>query len=281
MNYRLLPIQRYPFTRHFLSDVYVLENGNQTHEYGCAPNGEIGISIVVQGEAFINCNGQWIKQPAVSIYGLVNQVQFHKMSPGYREINIGFAPEYLQLILKERVSDLKKRQANILSEWMQPTEVSYLFEKLAKALNDDEILRIINHFLRNHYLSEKPDKRLLYCLEKIRTYQVKNVESLSYEMKLSASMLRNLFQYHVGISPKELIKIHRIKSVLKQGQQKEENYTQLALSLGYYDQSHFIHDFKNAIGLTPSKYFSNNKLISDFYNFQRWQTDSFADEKNI
>ena len=30
--------------------------------------------------------------------------------------------------------------------------------------------------------------------------------------------------------------------------------TDLALKLGYYDQAHFIHDFKSFSGMTPKKY---------------------------
>jgi len=35
--------------------------------------------------------------------------------------------------------------------------------------------------------------------------------------------------------------------------------TQLAFDNGYYDQSHFIHDFKSLTGLTPKAFFKARK----------------------
>jgi AraC-like DNA-binding protein len=35
--------------------------------------------------------------------------------------------------------------------------------------------------------------------------------------------------------------------------------SQLAFDNGYYDQSHFIHDFKSLTGLTPKVFFAGKK----------------------
>ena len=276
MNYRLLNISLNNYTNHFLTDLYVLSNGDKPYVYGCVPNGELGISVIVSGQGDINVDGPWVTQSPVAVYGLVSRVQFHRMSPGYREINIGFKPEFLQLFLRERVSNLLRRNSTDLMDLMNKDSVDELYASLQAAKSDNEILSVVGRFLSRQLISETIEKRVSYCLGTIRGGEIRNVESLSRHLNLSSATLRNLFRQHVGISPKELFRIHRIKSALKTLHSCDESLTQAAYSLGYYDQSHFIHEFREAIGLTPKQYFQNKDLTFDFYNYQRWSLDSFG-----
>ena len=42
--------------------------------------------------------------------------------------------------------------------------------------------------------------------------------------------------------------------------------TELAYDNGYFDQSHFIHDFRSMTGLTPKQFFNEcDKPVSDFF----------------
>lgn len=276
MEYKLLNLSQNKYTKHFLKGIYKLTNASNSHIYGCVPNGEIGISVVLNGDGYIRREGIWHKQPPVSIYGLVRKVQFHQMTPGYKEINIGFSPEFLQLFIRERVSNLPKRQATDLCDILREVEVQRLFTELSSAGNDNEIVNIVGAFLARNLLSEQVDRRAQYSLDLIRSCVTTNVNSLSLDMNISSTTLRDIFHNHIGITPKDLIKIHRVKMALIRQDISEENMTQTAYSLGYYDQSHFIHEFKEAVGLPPKQYFLNQELTFDFYNFQRWRYDSFA-----
>jgi AraC-like DNA-binding protein len=41
--------------------------------------------------------------------------------------------------------------------------------------------------------------------------------------------------------------------------------TELTYESGYFDQSHFINEFKLLSGLTPKQYFAENEVCSDFF----------------
>ena len=280
MQYSLLNYKQSKYSKQYLDSVYILSNGDTEHTYGCVPNGGIGISVIVKGEGHTLVDNTWIKQPPVSIYGLIDKIQFHKMSIGYREINIGFEPHFLQLFLKDSMSCLLKRQSTDLNYLHKKEDVDYLSERLQNAKNDQEILLCIEGFLEQHLLQEKVDGRILHALDLMQNTPIYKVEDVCNLMKVSATYLRTLFRERVGISPKDMMKIKRIKSALDTRQYNEESLTRLAYSLNYYDQSHFIHEFKDAVGVTPKNYFNNKKLTFDFYNFQRWDMDSF-DELNL
>lgn len=66
------------------------------------------------------------------------------------------------------------------------------------------------------------------------------------------------FDYHVGVSPKFLQRVLRFrKAMLSFHQSRNRNLTALAYDCGYFDQAHFINDFKEFTGLSPKKFFSS------------------------
>jgi AraC-like DNA-binding protein len=64
-----------------------------------------------------------------------------------------------------------------------------------------------------------------------------------------------IFNNRVGVSAKTFMKIIRFQNALKMiNAKKTGKLVDIALEAGYYDQSHFIRDFYNFTGITPSEY---------------------------
>lgn len=85
------------------------------------------------------------------------------------------------------------------------------------------------------------------------------VASLAENAGVSLRHLRRVFKNVCGISPKGLIRITRfqyIVSTFKNEDQRKIDWCEIALSHGYYDQMHFIRDFKAFTGETPTSYLS-------------------------
>jgi AraC-like DNA-binding protein len=93
-----------------------------------------------------------------------------------------------------------------------------------------------------------------------------NINQLASEACLCRKQFERIFAEHIGISPKQYLKIIRFQFALFQ-KQKNVNMNMLDLSYecGYYDQSHFINDFKSLSGFTPKQYFTENEACSDFF----------------
>jgi AraC-like DNA-binding protein len=64
-----------------------------------------------------------------------------------------------------------------------------------------------------------------------------------------------LFRDEVGMTPKLFCRVQRFHDVITRIQyQNDVDWVDLSLSFGYSDQSHFIHEFREFSGLTPTKY---------------------------
>lgn len=76
-------------------------------------------------------------------------------------------------------------------------------------------------------------------------------EKIGYSQKHFGEMFRK----QVGVTPKSYLKIMRFqKAVRTIDAAAEIDWGEVALTCGFYDQAHFIHDFKHFSGFTPQQY---------------------------
>ena len=67
--------------------------------------------------------------------------------------------------------------------------------------------------------------------------------------------LQRLFQKYVGASPKWVIQRYRLHEAVARVQAGAPmNWAVLALDLGYFDQAHFVRDFRQLVGVAPGEY---------------------------
>ena len=89
-----------------------------------------------------------------------------------------------------------------------------------------------------------------------RSGQVR-VDDLAFDAGMSARQLRRLFVEEIGLSPKHFCRVIRFRHSLSQlSRSARGDWAQVALDSGYYDQAHFINEFRELSGFTPGEYFS-------------------------
>lgn len=81
------------------------------------------------------------------------------------------------------------------------------------------------------------------------------VDKLCSQLEITARQIERLFIQHVGLSPKLACRIVRFRNAIKLLESSHRvTWADFALMCGYYDQAHFIRDFREFAGLTPSEY---------------------------
>lgn len=81
------------------------------------------------------------------------------------------------------------------------------------------------------------------------------VAEVTDRIGLSPRRFISVFTGAVGLSPKTYCRVQRFQAALCAISRGERVvWTDVAASCGYYDQAHFIHDFRAFSGLTPSAY---------------------------
>ena len=77
--------------------------------------------------------------------------------------------------------------------------------------------------------------------------------------------LERLFKKYIGLTPKYYARIIRFNYIFQLIKSKENSWAEIVYQSGYYDQSHFIHNFKAFTGEDPSSYFFEQKNMANFF----------------
>jgi len=87
-----------------------------------------------------------------------------------------------------------------------------------------------------------------------RPHEVR-VASVLDQIGLSQRRFAQVFHEQVGLTPKAFCRVRRFQRILQTVHgTREVDWIDVALDCGYYDQAHFIHDFREFSGLTPTQY---------------------------
>ena len=174
-------------------------------------------------------------------FTLVDRVAFlgARLFPGAASLLLGRSPDY-------------KTLWSPLSDWIGE-EANTLATSLLEAKDTIEALTLLEAYLAKKFLSKASDHRLSRAVEILFAERgACAIPELAKSVALSERTLSRLFTDHVGISPKRFARIVRFQYVLRRIGEAPD-WAQVAADLGYYDQSHLIHEFKELFGCTPEE----------------------------
>jgi len=100
-----------------------------------------------------------------------------------------------------------------------------------------------------------------------KSYSDDNILSISNRHNISSRHLNTLFSQYTGIPPKLFYKINRFQHSLNLVNAAEEKLTNVAYSAGYFDQAHFIKEFKKFTGISPLQ--ARSILVKSGDEFQK------------
>lgn len=123
------------------------------------------------------------------------------------------------------------------------------------------LTRCLKSNIREDVVTQKAIETIESCKGRI------TVEQLARQLGLSSRHLTRKFKEQIGMSPKHLCRNIRFKQVYKRIEAASHyNWADVALAFGYYDQSHFINEFKYFTGKSPETYFLSSPNGPDFFS---------------
>jgi AraC-like DNA-binding protein len=205
-------------------------------------------------------------QPRSFVYGQITQ--FIEIGPTGKTgvIAVRFYPNGAEPFLQIPMNELTNRAISIFDLFgRQGLELE---ERIVTAAGNGQRILILQNFLidrlrtynRCDFVIADSIKRMLQLQGKV------NVESLSRRFNISARHLERKFVSTVGLNPKLLSRIIRFQNIFKLLQNGQiDSLTALAHESGYYDQAHFIRDFKHFSGINPKMFLNQEHRFSDHF----------------
>ncbi len=86
----------------------------------------------------------------------------------------------------------------------------------------------------------------------------RTVSEVTGRIGLSQRRFIRVFSEEVGLTPKLFCRVRRFQEALRLiGRGQHVEWAEVALACGYFDQAHFIHDFRAFSGLNPTAYLAH------------------------
>jgi len=174
---------------------------------------------------------------------------------------IEFLPGGLHKITNHDQSSLTNKRLDL--SIIAPNLVLEIKKILLENNNLDQILNRINDMFLTIIENKEDD-----VFEKIIFYILKNkgnttIAELSTQFNYSSSQLYRICLKYLGVNLKLFLRIVRLNNAINYLENSDDNLTLISENNGYYDQAHFIKEFKAICNITPSEY---KKNMNDFYN---------------
>ncbi|MEX2345752.1 MAG: AraC family transcriptional regulator [Balneolaceae bacterium] len=128
-------------------------------------------------------------------------------------------------------------------------------ERLSETKNNRERVAVVERFLVSQLYEQRADSLIFHSIRKIRSVKGDiKINNLLTELPISRDPFEKRFRRITGTSPKRFSGIIRFRSLID-SYSKEKDLTEIAYSAGYFDQPHFIKDFRLYTGQSPKDFF--------------------------
>lgn len=87
------------------------------------------------------------------------------------------------------------------------------------------------------------------------------ISFLAREAALSPRQLRRRFSHHVGMTPKELARIVRLRAAAAAAVTRGDSWSEVVADHGFADQPHLVREFRSMLGVTPTRFGEHARRI--------------------
>jgi AraC-like DNA-binding protein len=236
-------------------DAFAISETEEEGSYKVLPGTGVVIGFQYMGRLFYTEDETSIPQSASVVTGLRDRYRIFKNSPNNGNVLVFFKAGGAAAFFKQPVHELFRESVS-LDNFMLRSELLILEERICGAKRDEERINIIEQFLLSRMKQDATDPLVASAISLI--YQTKGtirMSGLAKQLHTSQSVLEKRFRQVAGTSPKKFSSIVRFKQTLI-NYKAASSMTELGYESGFYDQAHFIKEFRQFTGETPESFFA-------------------------
>jgi AraC-like DNA-binding protein len=175
-----------------------------------------------------------------------------------RLVGVHFKPWGISPFVDMPLTELRDRWVPVDDVWQR--SLDRIRNQVGDVASATETLRILEEELRSRF-TQAPLRGLDLVQQtggRLETSDgAVSVGALTAAAGVSGNHLASQFKFHVGVTPKRVARIYRFaRLILSIDAQGPVDWSAVAQTAGYFDQSHFSREFKDFTGHTPTEYLS-------------------------
>jgi AraC-like DNA-binding protein len=188
------------------------------------------------------------------VFGVVTGRSDHTIEGHGKVVGCKFRPGGFHPFVPVPAITLTDRVATLEETFGDPGD---LHERVIAARSDRAQIAVVEAFLRERLPPPDPNVELVGRVVRLvlDMPELTRVDQLVERTGMSPRSLQRLFREYVGVSPKWVLRRVRLHEAAERiSDDPRTDWPKLALDLGYFDQAHFIKDFKAVVGRAPTEY---------------------------
>lgn len=231
------------------------------------PTGNIELMFHYKKTFVIKTAGQTSKQPRSLVSGISSNFSDVTTCGESGVIAVTFYPHGASHFLSFPLSEIENASIDLSDVFN--SKVKEVEEQVCTVNSLVERIGIIERFLLKCFKPVNNNDLLLIKKGVALINQSKgqiNASELSVKLLYTNKSLERKFSALLGKTPKQFIRIVRFQGVIQSFSNQRNKYlTQLAYENGYFDQAHFVKDFKALSGYTPKEFFALGPCQADYF----------------
>jgi len=236
---------------------------SETQKQRIVPDGCIEMAFILGDDIKrYTSENEFILQPRAMLLGQTIE-PFYIEPTGYvKTFAVRLYPYQFANFVSEPISNLVNKETP-LSKLFEQETADALEQKIIQAGNTKQRIRIVETFLTERLNTEKTINKIVQNTvdSLLSTKGSASINSILKEDLSKRRQLERNFKKQIGVSPKQLGKVIRLQAALKMLlDQKAANLTNVAFESEYFDQAHFIKDFKEFTGTNPKEFINHENL---------------------
>ncbi|HEU5291636.1 MAG TPA: helix-turn-helix domain-containing protein [Cyclobacteriaceae bacterium] len=176
-------------------------------------------------------------------------------------LGIKLKPAAIAQLFGTDMSSLKDKVISLND--FRNNELASLDQFIRKTEDKAERIRIIKDQLLRISIQENPIEKAIECI--FSSNGMLPIASICDQCEITERQLERLFKKFIGLSPKFYTRIIRFNYIFQVSQGKKLNWAEVGIESGFYDQAHFIKNFKAFSGEDPSRYFFDELNLANFF----------------
>jgi len=198
--------------------------------------------------------------PPIEFWGQITKPLTVRSTGRHTMLGIRFFPHSAAYFLKEDISGLNDRVFDLGDILGHP--VRQLHARLLATPDTSKKIELLESFFigtltKTEKRSGSIDKAGHILKSMTQDPADLKINTIAARYGITSRYLNKLIQQHTGLTPISFHKIRRFQFSLKLIAKNNQPLTAIAYDCGYFDQAHFIKEFKSFTGLTPSAYLKN------------------------
>ncbi|WP_425392673.1 AraC family transcriptional regulator [Ekhidna sp.] len=248
-----------------VKEYWIYEDENSTPvEQKIIPDGFSEI-IIHYGDAYlINLHGEWELQSGILFSSQISKYFFLKNSGSSKMLGIKLYPSAFYSLFQQNMSATVDKVLPL--EQILSQDLYELHEIKRNDSGPNKKISVAEEWLIKQLPLHKQQIKIDQCIATILEKKgMIEIEHLADTLGLSTRQLERLFKKVIGVTPKFYCRIIRFNYIFEVMKDHKDSWIRTALQSGYFDQSHFIKNFKEFTGEEPSNYGFNEKNLANSF----------------